>query len=246
MKQQKRHLISFKIRWMLVFYDALIYALVVAFALVLYRGHNLENLQILWHFLLGCGLCLVSRFFWRVYGQIWRYGGVQSYVRLMLADTCSAIVYFLLQRFVPIFGSLAFPIIALIVFTNTLLCLAVRMLYRLLYKRLNRKTKFGGFIVKCINFFGRSDWTISNADPVNKIKIAIVGAGGIGTSLAEELLNTPHATYKPVIFLDNDQEKLGREIYGSEVFMDDDNAPELLKDFGVQEVVMALPSSVGM
>ena len=244
MKQSKKHFISFKIRWMLVIYDVLIYAVIIIFALLLYKGHNLEPLQILWHFLLGCSLCLVSRFFWRVYGQIWRYGGVQSYVRLMIADTCAAIVYYIIQRFIPAFGGLAFPIVALIIFTNTLICLAVRMLYRLVYKRLNRKTKFGGFIVKCINFFGRSDWTISNADPVDKIKIAIVGAGGIGTSLAEELLNTPNAAYKPVMFLDNDTEKLGREIYGSKVIIDGNNAPDLLKEYGVQEVVLALPSSV--
>ena len=112
MKKAKKHLISFKIRWMLVFYDALIYAAVIVFALLLYRGHQLDTLQVLWHFLLGCGLCLVSRFFWRVYGQIWRYGGVQSYVRLMIADTFSAIIYFLLQRFIKVFGNLAFPIVA--------------------------------------------------------------------------------------------------------------------------------------
>ena len=245
MSKTKKHLVSFKIRWTLIIYDTFIYASIIAFALLLYRKHDLEPLQVLWQFLLGWSLCIVSRFFWKVYNQIWRYGGVQSYVRLMLADTCAAVIYFIVQRFVPVFGNLAFPIVSLIVFTNTLICLAVRMVYRLLYKRLNRKTKFGHFLVKCINFFGRSDWTISDSDPVNKITIAIVGAGGIGTSLAEELLNTPNAAYKPVVFIDNDTEKLGREIYGSPVIFDDDKAPELLKEYDVQEVVMALPSTVG-
>ena len=46
-------------------------------------------------------------------------------------------------------------------------------------------------------------------------------------------------------FVDNDPEKQGREIYGLEVIDgDDSNAPEILKDFGVQEVVFALPNSV--
>ena len=245
MKKTPKTLVSFKIRWMLVLYDTLIYATVIAFALLLYRNHNLGLLQVLWQFLLGCSLCLVTRFFWRVYGQIWRYGGVQSYVRLMVADTCYSIAYFLIQRFVPVFGNLPFPIVSLIVFTNTLICLAVRMVYRLLYKRLNRKSKFGRFVVGCINFFGRSDWTISNADPTNKIKIAIIGAGGIGTSLAEELLNTPNAAYTPSVFVDNDKEKLGRQIYGKEIILDNEKAPEILKEYDVQEVVMALPSSVG-
>ena len=234
------------VRWMLLIYDVLIYAVVVVFAFLLYRNHPLKDLQILWHGLLGCALCIAARGLWNVYGQIWRYGGVQSYLRLMFADTCYAIAYFLMQRFIPVFGSVPFPVVALVVFTNTMVCLAVRMMYRFLYKRLNRKTKFGRFVVKCINFFGRSDWTISNGkDPTNKIKIAIIGAGGTGTSLAEELLNTPNASYTPVIFVDNDINKKGREIYGKDVIMDDDKAPDILKEYDVQEVVIALPNTVG-
>ena len=235
------------VRWMLVFYDTLIYAVVVVFAFLIYRNHPLKDLQILWHGLLGWALCVAARGIWNVYGQIWRYGGVQSYVRLMLADSCFLVAYYLMQRFIPVFGSLAFPIIGLVVFTNSLLCLATRMVYRLTYKRMNRQTKFGRFIVKCINIFGHSDWTITNGtDPVSKIKIAIIGAGGTGTSLAEELINTPNSSYTPVIFVDNDKDKLGREIYGKQVIMDDDKAPDLLREYNVQEVVMALPASVDM
>ena len=243
----KRHRKIIKpVRWMLVLYDTLIYAVVVVFAFLLYRGHKLTDLQILWQGLLGCGLCLASRGFLNVYGQIWRYGGVQSYIRLMVADTIYLVAYFVMQRYIPVFGNLPFPIVTLVVFTNSLICLAVRMIYRLLYKRMNRKSKLGGFIVKCINIFGHSDWSISDKnDPVNKIKIAIIGAGGTGTALAEELLNTPNAAYTPVLFVDNDPSKKGREIYGKDIIMDDEKAPDLLKEYDVQEVVLALPPSVG-
>ena len=243
----KRHRKIIKpVRWMLVLYDTLIYAVVVVFAFLLYRGHKLTDLQILWQGLLGCGLCLASRGFLNVYGQIWRYGGVQSYIRLMVADTIYLVAYFIMQRYIPVFGNLPFPIVTLVVFTNSLICLAVRMIYRLLYKRMNRKSKLGGFIVKCINIFGHSDWSISDKnDPVNKIKIAIIGAGGTGTALAEELLNTPNAAYTPVLFVDNDPSKKGREIYGKDIIMDDEKAPDLLKEYDVQEVVLALPPSVG-
>ena len=245
MAHRRRKIIK-PVRWMLMFYDTLIYAVVVVFAFLLYRNHPLKDLQILWHALLGWTLCTASRGIWNVYGQIWRYGGVQSYVRLMLADSCYFLAYFLMQRFVPVFGSLAFPIISLVVFSNSLICLAVRMVYRLLYKRLNRKSKFGSFVVKCINIFGHSKWTISDKnDPLNKIKIAIIGAGGTGTALAEELLNTPNAAYTPVVFVDNDPSKKGREIYGKDIIMDDEKAPDLLKEYDAQEVVIALPPSVG-
>ena len=221
------------------------------FAFIIYRrpnvegGPSLEWIQILYHFLVGSFCVVASRFFWRVYGQIWRYGGVQSYIRVMAADTCALIVYYLAQRFIPGIGNIGFVLVTLVVFANTLICLAVRMVYRLVYKKLDRTTKFGRFVTHMVNIFGRSKWTINDkGDPIEKIRIAIVGAGVVGTALAEELGNNPHSAYKAVCFVDNDKEKLGREIYGLEVINEGDDAPEILKDFNVQEVVLALPGTV--
>ena len=254
-KTKRFHRSYFPIRWMLIFYDTFIFAIVVLFALVLYFSNNFGNmanltgevwLQILYHFLIGNTILVISRFFFRVYGQIWRYGGVQSYIRLMFADGCALLLYYLVQKFVPIFNPSigAFAVLA-IVLADTVLALAVRMWYRFTYKRLNRHTKFGHFIVKCVNFFGRSDWTIDDSsDPTDKIRIAIVGAGGVGIGLAEELLNTPNSAYDPVCFVDIDKDKQGREIYGREVLIANENVPDELRERNVQEVVLALPRSV--
>lgn len=247
----KPHFSFLPIRWMLIIYDILIYVVMILFAFFFYeisRGNTVTGeqwLQILWHFLLGSFCVITSRFFWRVYGQIWRYGGVQSYIRLMVADGCALIVYWLAQKFIPGVQDRRFVICTFLIFSNTLICLATRMVYRFTYKRLNRNTKFGRFVVKLVNFFGRCDWSTTTTAPVNKIKIAIIGAGGVGTGLAEELINNPNSAYTPVCFVDNDKEKLGREIFGKDVILDDDKSPEILQEYGVQEVVMALPSSVG-
>lgn len=253
MRISNKHKFSFfPIRWLLIPYDLLIYATIIVFAFIVYRRPNVEGgvvlewIQILYHFLIGSFCIIVSRFFWRVYGQIWRYGGVQSYIRVMAADTCALVVYYVVQRFVPGIGNIGFVLVTLVVFANTLICLAVRMVYRLVYKKLDRTTKFGRFVVKMVNVFGRSNWTINDksSEPIEKIRIAIVGAGVVGTALAEELGNNPHSAYKAVCFVDNDKEKLGREIYGLEVINEGDDAPEILKDFNVQEVVLALPGTV--
>ena len=95
-----------------------------------------------------------------------------------------------------------------------------------------------------VNIFGRSDWSIDKGDPVNKIKIAIIGAGITGTGLAEELINNKNSAYIPVCFVDNDMEKAGRQIYGKDVLLESYTTPELLKDYEVQEVVLALPLTV--
>lgn len=244
-QNRKTRFSFFPIRWMLMIYDLIIYALVVVFALIIYHpASGVTYLQVLWHFLIGAGCTLLSRFFWRVYNQIWRYGGVQSYIRLMVADTCALLVYWFIQRVIPGIGNIGFVVVTLIIFADTLLCLMIRMVYRLVYKRLNRNTKFGRFVVKAINIMGRSDWTLTSGDPVNKIRIAIIGAGGVGIGLAEELLNNPNSAYEPACFVDIDPDKLGRQVYGKDVLMDDKTTPETLKDYNIQEVVLALPSIV--
>ena len=247
-KTRNHHYSLLPIRWMLILYDVLIYVIVVVFSLIIYHPSNgrpaIEPIQALWHFLIGAGCVIIVRFFLRVYGQIWRYGGVQSYIRLMIADTIALFPYWIIQHFVKPVGNIGFVVVTLIIFADTLLCLAVRMVYRLTYKRLNRRTKFGQFIVKCINIFGRSDWNLSTGEQVNKIRIAIIGAGRTGTGLAEELLNNPTSSYVPVCFLDNDTDKLGRQIFGKDVLFESKDSPEILNEYHVQEVVLALPTEV--
>ena len=237
----------FTVRWMLVLYDWLIcsgtFILFLRFP-SFYPG--CEWPQVMAHAGLAVVIVLLLRFCWKVYNQIWRYGGVQSYIALMLADGCATFTYYTIQHFLPaeVFPHLSFRQIACFIPVATLLSLALRMAYRFIYKRLNRKTKFGHFVVKFVNIFGRCDWTQTQGDAINKIKIAIVGAGGVGTGLAEELLNNPNSAYEPVCFVDNDPDKLGRQIYGKDVLFEEKATPEILKDYNVQEVVLALPSSV--
>ena len=251
MKQKQNNKTSkfasyFRVRWMLIIYDIILASGVTILFLRLPQS-TMGWEYTMAHAGMAVGIIILLRFLWRVYNQIWRYGGVQSYIALMIADGCATFTYYTLQHFVFINAPelrLTFRQIACFIPVGTLLALALRMAYRFVYKRLNRNTKFGHHVVKLINFFGRSDWTIGEGDPVTKIKIAIVGAGGVGTGLAEELLNNPKSTYVPVIFVDNDKDKLGRAVFGKEVIFDDDRAPEILKEHGVQEVVMALPTSV--
>ena len=235
-----------KVRWMLVLYDALLFV-VMAIPLLRYIDPQHTWGQTMAHVGLALVTILILRFAWRVYNQIWRYGGVTTYMALMLADACATFTYYVIQFFLP---EVAFPTIPLrhivgFIPPYTCLSLGIRMAYRFVYKRLNRNTKFGKFIVGIVNIFGRANWTTNTkGEPANKIKIAIVGAGVVGTALAEELGNNPNSAYKAVCFVDNDPEKHGREIYGLEVIPEDYSAPEAIKEFGAQEVVFALPNTI--
>ncbi len=73
-------------------------------------------------------------------------------------------------------------------------------------------------------------------------RIAIVGAGDSGASLANDLLNMPARGFKPVAFADDDRSKKGRLLHGVPVI----GRPEdLIKaDLeGVKTVIVAMPSA---
>jgi len=74
-------------------------------------------------------------------------------------------------------------------------------------------------------------------------RIAIVGAGDAGASLANDLLNTPGRGFKPVIFLDDDSAKYGQSIHGVQVVGAPEKLPLLKQAIGIQRVIIAMPSA---
>lgn len=226
-------------RWALVFYD--IVCIIFCFIFVFYYLGGRQGIEIqslLFEFILFV-LCIESSRIWfKVYSQIWRYGGIQSYVRLIFADAVGCCIYYAISRFTPIENIPMVKVIAFICLT-CLGSLAMRMIYRYAYKCGTTSTKRGRFLLLLLKIFGN----IKTSDHIvaKKIKVAILGAGNVGASLASELMTNKDSMYEPRFFIDVSDEKVGRSIYGLKVFMEDDNLPVLLQDFDIQEVIFAVP-----
>lgn len=228
----------FEIRWLLALYDLLCLAAILGLSLLV-SNSPVTGLDILWHFLLASGSLFIFRMGMKVYRQVWRYGGVQSYIRMIAADIFAFWAYYLLQRFLPI-GHTSFIRCLAFISVDLIVAITIRMLYRVVFKLVNRKSKFGKFIFGFINIFGRTNIKMDDVDDTAKIKIAIVGAGRIGTGLAEELNGNPTSSYTPRLFIDHVKKKIGREIYNIKIVSEEDATDVLLKDYGIQEIVFAV------
>ena len=231
----------FNIRWLLVFYDLLIFAAVEACMFFIYQGiKTLTPVDKCVHIAVFLFCSFISRFAFDIYRQIWRYGGIQSYIRLLCADGCACVAYYLLQSFVPFIKPISAIHVVGIASLNLQVALAMRMLYRYAYKCTDTSTLHGRVLRWLIKVFVGRD--ISYVNPTqNRIKVAIVGAGRVGTSLAEELLNSPTAAYAPKCFVDVKKEKIGRQIFGIPVLSEEDVSIERLEYMGIQEIVFAVP-----
>ena len=228
------------IRWMLIGYDLIMYAVVATILLLLYGGMDkLSTIGILQQVCLSALCIFVARLIGKVYGQVWRYGGIQCYIRLLFTDSIAFVAYLCLEFLLPI-QKITFARMLSIVSLNLLGALALRMMYRYAYKCGNRETTKGKILSTLLHMF--SGIEAGNEKEVQKIKVAIIGAGRVGVSLAEELLNNEETAYIPRCFIDISKEKVGREIHGIPVWSENEATFNRLGEFEVQEIIFAIPS----
>ncbi len=233
----------------LVVYDLFVLMLITIFMV----GFNPSNTsKIGWgavaiHYLILAVCILVFRYLFTVYRQIWRYSTSISYLYIITSDIVAGICYYPLIHIIPV-QKVSFVRACTVVAVNLLISISIRLLYQYLYERANNiytgnvfLRKFMGAVTG-LSFTGYSTVSVSDVEHSHsKIKIAIVGAGQVGAMLAEELLKNPFATYDPCCFIDIDQSKIGRVLFGLPVISGNSSISEKLKELSVQEIVFALP-----
>ena len=134
------------IRWMLVLYDAAVFILVSVLMFVFYEGNNkLSYIGIVQQSMLALVCVFGSRLVGNVYGQIWRYGGIQCYIRLLCTDAIAFLVYMGFELLLPI-EKITFPRMLCLSCLNLLGALSLRMAYRYAYKCGNQETLVGRFL----------------------------------------------------------------------------------------------------
>lgn len=208
--------------------------------LILYGGDDkLATTTVIQQMLLSAICVFAARLIGNVYGQVWRYGGIQCYIRLLFTDAIAFWVYVLLELMLPV-HKISFARMLALACMNVLGALTLRMMYRYAYKCGNQETLHGRFLAKLLYLV--SGVQAASDKEVQKIKIAIIGAGRVGVSFAEELLNNEEAAYIPRCFIDINKEKVGREIQGIPVYSEDEAALKRLAEYEVQEIVFAIPS----
>ncbi len=175
-----------------------------------------------------------------IYNRILRYGGVQSYISMLLFD---AVACTLNQIIVALLG-LPIPRILIIAISSTnLICsMFIRMVYRYAYKCGTNDTKLGRLLIALLHIFAGSTVEYQRTEDTKHIKIAIIGAGDTGAALAAELLNSGSTAYLPRCFIDVSSDKIDRKVQGIPVLMEDEATLEHLKEYEIQEVVFALPN----
>lgn len=228
------------IRWALVAYDAVIFCLTYLYIFIVYRDLNVTDEC---NNLILAGIYLIALFIARVYTDIYRmiirYGGVQCYLRLFVSDILGLAGFYALNLLLPL-PTMSLRRAGMICALNLLGALFIRLVYRYCFRNATKLNKKGSILRTILAIFAGTAVVKEKEDGGRKINIAIMGAGRLGTLLADELLGNDNASYLPVCFIDGDKNKQGRVIMGLPVVAEGANGVPDLKDLGVQEVVFAI------
>ena len=171
-------------------------------------------------------MLMIGRILCGVYRNVWRYANIETYLTIMVSDFISNLILMLIGRvwFAVNLGIGVHMIVAMAILLVTLLS---RYCYQLLYAYRSKNAD------KAIE--GNS------INQIYKVEVAIVGAGNVGATLADEFFRNPRSRYVPVCFIDTDPEKIGQTVNGVPIYSEDDSTANLLKRMKVQEIIIALP-----
>lgn len=171
-------------------------------------------------------MLMTERILCGVYRNVWRYANIETYLTIMVSDFISNMILMLIGRvwFAVNLGIGVHMIVAMAILLVTLLS---RYCYQLLYAYRSKN----------------ADKTIegNSINQIYKVEAAIVGAGNVGATLADEFFRNPRSRYVPVCFIDTDPEKIGQTVNGVPIYSEDNSTANLLKRMKVQEIIIALP-----
>lgn len=205
----------------------------------LYVKYNFFTFSQMWfQIVLLLVVLFICRYSFDIYKQIWRYGDVQSYLRLIVSDGVATIVFYLIERIFSI-RKISFTDTISIFSINLLLCLTIRISYRYCYKNSNSNTKIGRILSRTLTFFSFGEVLPNDNGNNSVIPIAILGAGNIGVDLANSFLDNKNSIYQPNIFLEIDRDKIGRNINGISIF-DEECEKSIFDKYGIQEVIFTV------
>ena len=228
------------IRWALVLYDLLVMALSATVVFLFMHGaQGMDTKGLVMNLGLFCICIFTARLIGGVYVQIWRYGGTQGYVRMIFTEAIGFTIYFLISRLSPIEN---YAVIRMTAFVSLdiLGVLTLRMMYRYCYKSGTKNNAWGRFLLLLLRVFANvKDAGIEHN--VRKINVAIIGAGNVGVSLAQELTSNKNSMYSPRCFIDVSTSKVGRSVFGIKVYDENENLGGIIQDYEIQEVIFAVP-----
>lgn len=168
-------------------------------------------------------------YFNKMYEQMWRYADAREYQLCAITSLVSGAIFVVTSEIagynIPIRIQIVSPVVILF------LVILSRIAYKIvIQKEKNRRSK-----------------AIHNMESKNKDiklhKLAIVGAGDAGVQLLREIKNNGSLKYEPVCFIDDNFQKIGRNIFGIDILGPINEVLDIVERNNIDSIIIAIPSA---
>ncbi|HHT7187661.1 TPA: polysaccharide biosynthesis protein [Bacillus cereus] len=153
--------------------------------------------------------------YYKLYKNAWEYASTGELTQIFKAITLSIVVTAVVQEIIN--QDIYVRILAIVWMIHMLLIGGSRFVWRMFRDTHNTK----------------------NSD---KKRTLIIGAGSAGTMVARQLHQNKDAELDPVVFVDDDINKKRLEIYGIPVVGSIDNILQVVEEYGIEHIIIAIPS----
>ncbi|MGB4046325.1 MAG: nucleoside-diphosphate sugar epimerase/dehydratase, partial [Halanaerobiales bacterium] len=163
---------------------------------------------------------IIVLFFSDLYNKVWRYASIAELFSILKSSVLINLVFLVILFFIQ--ARLPRSILIINYMLDVLLIGGTRFTLRILKE-----------------YLGYS--------PVNgeKTRVLLVGAGDAGEIIIREMKKHPELRKKIIGLIDDDPRKQKLEIHGIKVLGRRQDIPQVIKKYGVEEVIIAIPSAKG-
>lgn len=163
-------------------------------------------------------ITLIIFYGFRLYSSLWTYAGAPELINITFASALSAMV----QMMVMVIFDVRMPRSYYFLYGVSLWILV--FLSRFSYRGIRTLIK-------------------RQASGENTSRVLLVGAGAAGNMLVKEIRNSNYVSKQVVCIVDDDKSKEGSYLHGVRVLGNRQNIPELVKQYKIDEIIIAMPST---
>lgn len=171
---------------------------------------------------------VVIYFLFGLYNSLWEYAGLHELMRCAAAGGVATLIALAADTICSRLGLFNVQVLSLsIYFMSMLVIIALTGVVRIMYRVIRRTMK--------AHSAGGTRGTGK--------RVMIIGAGDMGLTILKELEATAFSIGKPVVFVDDKTEKIGKHVDGVPVRGGCEKIPELAEKYKVDEIIYAIPSA---
>ena len=163
---------------------------------------------------------LLNNYLFGLYGQMWRYAGVQEARRVVLSGITSLV---LVLGLVLLVGRTSHPIPLSVAVLGSASAMMV-------FGAIRFQSRLFGFRRRSVEQGGGT-------------RVLLMGAGDAGAQVLTDIHRNPQLGLQVVGLVDDDPRNLGRALHGATVLGGRSSIPELARKLGADQLLLAIPSA---